>query len=73
MTIANYFLECEHNKADLHSSTNDAFHEDWMSTSGLTYLWTMTFEHVVFPVLTSYVMIKWVRGSSREDENENER
>ena len=30
MTIVNYFCECERNKADLHSSTKDAFHEDWM-------------------------------------------
>lgn len=30
MTIVNYFHECERNKADLHSSTKDAFHEDWM-------------------------------------------
>lgn len=41
-----------------------------MPTSGLTHLWTMTFKHVAFPLLTSYVMIKWVRGSSGEDENE---
>jgi len=30
MTIVNYFRECECNKADLHSVTKDAFHEDWM-------------------------------------------
>lgn len=30
MTIVTYFRECERNKADLHSSINDAFHEDWM-------------------------------------------
>jgi len=30
MTIVNYFHEYEHNKTDLHSNTNDAFHEDWM-------------------------------------------
>lgn len=31
MTIVNYFHECEYNKADLLSSTKDAFQEDWMS------------------------------------------
>jgi len=43
-----------------------------MLTSGLTYLWTMTFKHVAFPVLTNYVLIMWVGGSSEEDENGNE-
>jgi hypothetical protein len=42
-----------------------------MSTSGLTYLWTTTFKHVAFPLLTSSVMITWVGGSSGEDENGN--
>lgn len=42
-----------------------------MSASGLTYLWTMTFKHEAFPVLTISVMIMLVGGSMGEDENGN--
>jgi len=78
------FGECERNKADLHSRTNDAFHGDWMllgpeDVSFRSYILVendlqtcgfSSFNKLCDDLLTSYVMIKWVRGSNGEDENE---
>jgi hypothetical protein len=41
-----------------------------MLTSVHTYLWTVTLQHMAFPVSTSCVMIMWVGDRRRDEEGD---